>query len=1337
MTKFVNVRTMTKEVRTTKGKETILFVYPTYSVYGNDLMKRGGKFYAVLDHETGMWSTDEFDLVPFVDRETKKYIQSNFSNDADGVYRDSDGHKVWPEYLADSQTNRLKEFNVWMSNLSPNHHYIQLDTELTFLSDKITPEMHRSKRLSYDIKEGSTYAYDKLIKKLYSQEDQDKIEWSVGAILAGESKSVEKFLVLYGKPGSGKSTILDLIKALFEPYWMPFDAAELVNKTSQFGTALLKDNPLVAIQDDGSLAKIEKPIINEIVSHKEIIINEKGKQQYHIKSNMFLILATNDPVDIHDTKLGVARRLLDVYPTGNKIPVSEYFELLGMLKFELPAIAYKCLSVFKRLGVHYYEQYVPEKMILKTNYMRNFLFDKYDTLLADKEYVMRDELYTRYKEYCEESGLGYPPKRIIFGEQLKEYFDEYDPIKKVNGQTRRHVFSGLKVDKVFGSESIHRESEHGWVIFDSEESIFDKEFADCPAQYATKEGTPRCKWSNCKTKLKDLDTRNLHWMKLPQNVIKIDFDKKDAEGNKSLEENIKAANSFTPTYAEVSKSGCGVHLYYIYDGDVSALSRIYEEGIEVKVSTGDNSHRRIFTKCCNNPIATISTGLPLKGGKPVIDEKIAITEKGLRTTILKCLAKEIHGDTRSNIDWIYKILNDAYDSGVIFDVSDLRNEVLNFAINSTNQSQYCVNKVSEMHFKSEESKNEATVNRYSDESPIIFFDFEVFPNLVLLCYKEQGEGKPINRLFNPTPDQIAEVFGIGSSSPPKCIGYNNKEYDNHIAYAIWLGKSTYEVFLTSQAIINKDKSAQFREARNLSFTDIFDYSPEKISLKKWENRLKVHHQELGLKWDEPVDVKWWPLIAEYCCYDVLATEAVFEATKPYYKGRLILCDLANIIMGPGSTPNDSTNDLTTKLIVGNAKNPQELFVYPDLSKTFPGYEFDVYGIDQDRYISKDVIISGKSIYKGFDPGEGGFVYAVPGMYGVSESWDSSSHHPSSLCAENGFGPYTKNFKLILELRLMVKHKEYDKLRTMFDGALAKYLETDEDADALSFALKIAINSVYGLTAAHFKNRLRDPRNIDNWVAKRGALFMIDLMLNVKAMGYTVIHCKTDSIKILNPDDRVRNYICDFGKQYGYTFELEHRFERICLVNDAVYICKYTDEECNKEKERGKWSATGKQFQVPYVFKTLFSHEPIEFDDLCEMKNSTSALYLDFDENLPEGEHDYQFIGKTGLFCPVVDGVGGGRLLREKNGKYSYAGSAKGYRWLESEIVQKEGKEDKIDRSYYISQVDKAVETISKFGDFERFVSDAPYVDFSNFMNVPEGVDEEIELPWAVDDHIAV
>ena len=166
---------------------------------------------------------------------------------------------------------------------------------------------------------------------------------------------------------------------------------------------------------------------------------------------------------------------------------------------------------------------------------------------------------------------------------------------------------------------------------------------------------------------------------------------------------------------------------------------------------------------------------------------------------------------------------------------------------------------------------------------------------------------------------------------------------------------------------------------------------------------------------------------------------------------------------------------------------------------------------------------------------------------------------------------------------------------------------------------------------------------------------------------------------------------------------------MCLVNDAVYIARY---------ENGKWTATGKQFQVPYVFKTLFSKEDILFDDLCETFEVKTALYLDMNENLPEDEHDYHFVGKVGRFCPMISGAGGGILLREGkdkdgNQKFGAATGSKGYRWLESEMVYSfKDLRDKIDHSYYDKLVDDAVEAISihgnEYGTYEWFISDEPY-----------------------------
>jgi hypothetical protein len=486
--------------------------------------------------------------------------------------------------------------------------------------------------------------------------------------------------------------------------------------------------------------------------------------------------------------------------------------------------------------------------------------------------------------------------------------------------------------------------------------------------------------------------------------------------------------------------------------------------------------------------------------------------------------------------------------------------------------------------------------------------------------------------------------------------------------------------------------------------------------------------------------------------------------------------------------NDTTNMLTTRIIFGDDPKPQTQFNYPDLAKLFPGYEFK----------------NGKSTLNGVEIGEGGRVYAVPGIWYHTITFDVASMHPSSIIAENGFGKYTERFKQLMDIRVAIKHKDYDKAKQMLDGKLAKYLTDKNQAKALSQALKIAINSVYGLTAAGFDNKFRDPRNKDNWVAKRGALFMESLRLKVTKMGGKVIHIKTDSIKLEQPSREIQDYILEEGKKWGYTFEIENRFEKICLVNDAVYIAlREKDDpewldECEKEEKKAKeekrpyaeptrWTATGAQFQHPYVFKTLFSHEDIEFRDLCETKTVTSALYLDMNENLSDvseyekeydkrskqirkmenlysGEtklnqekiaiqiedqrkdlkvlsgliakgHNYIFIGRAGSFCPVKAGCGGGILVREKDGKFNAATGSKGFRWREGETLKGADRMDMIDMGYFEDLAKTAKEAIGQYGDFGRFASEVPV----RIVSIDEVLDasdryfakngKESAMPW--------
>ena len=1276
-------------ISTRSTKRGVIEIYPKFIIKkSSDLMIRGGDFYAIWVEERGLWSTDEQDALQLIDAALDNYAEENKNRFDSGI-------RVL--HMWDSESGMIDSWHKYCQRQMRDSFHM-LDEKLIFSNTKTNKKDYASKKLSYPLESGSINAYDKLMSTLYTKEERHKIEWAIGAVVSGDSKKLQKFIVLYGAAGTGKSTVLNIIQQLFDGYYSVFDAKALGSSSNSFALEAFRSNPLVAIQHDGDLSKIEDNTrLNSLVSHELMTVNEKFKSTYANRFKCFLFMGTNKPVKITDGKSGLIRRLIDVSPSGDKLNPEEYRIIIKQIKFELGAIAYHCLNVYLS-DPDKYNDYIPINMLGASNDFYNFIIDAYHVFKNNDGTTLKSA-WAMYKTYCDEAKVTFPFSQRIFKEELKNYFREYKERFNLDDGTRvRSYYSGFLSDKfenhTIGSKVVSNPTPK--IVLDSGTSIFDKECANCPAQYASSKETPLKKWDQVTSKLSEIDTSKLHYVKVPENHIVVDFDLKDKSGKKDIELNLNEASKWPPTYAEASKSGGGLHLHYIYDGDVSKLSRIYDDNIEVKVFTGKSSLRRKLSKCNDLPIRTINSGLPLKGEDKMVNFEAIKSEKGLRTLIKRNLNKEIHPNTKPSVDFIYKILEDAYASDLKYDVTDMRNAVLAFAASSSNQAEYCIKLVNKMQFKSAEQSSGIK----NDDAKLVFYDVEVFPNLFLVNWKIEGEGKPVVRMVNPTPNEIEELMNF------RLVGFNCRRYDNHILYARLIGYSNEQLYALSQKIITQSPNCFFGEAYNVSYTDIYDFSSKKQSLKKFEIELGIHHKELGLPWDKQVPEEKWIEVAEYCDNDVIATEAVFNARKADFTARQILADVA------GMTVNDTTNSLTTRIIFGKNKKPQEQFCYRDMGDISEIHhtgnneydpEFTAFDIKNRPIFPGYKFEGGKSIYRGEEVGEGGYVYSEPGMYSNVALLDIASMHPSSIVAETLFGEeYTQRFKDILEARIAIKHKDFEAARKMLGGALAKYLTDENTASDLAQALKIAINSVYGLTAANFENPFRDTRNKDNIVAKRGALFMINLKHEVQKRGFTVAHIKTDSIKIPDATPDIIQFVMDYGKLYGYTFEHEATYDRMCLVNDAVYIARYKDG-----KHAGEWTATGTQFQVPYVFKKLFTREPIEFDDMCETKSVTSALYLDMNEELPEDRHNYIFVGKVGQFCPVKPGCGGGLLMREKDGKYYAVTGSKGYRWMESEMVKavKElKKEEYIDHSYYEKLVNDAVDTISKYGDFEWFVS---------------------------------
>lgn len=1233
--------------------------YPSLqATESQDLVIRGGQFVAIWDADAGLYSRRQSHVPDIIDRA--------FSKEVGEILRPGD--TVMKMRVFENQLfNKLISLMRNIGDMGP-----ELDQRIVFADEELKKEYAATFRMGYSLSDAPHPAWNKIVSTLYAPDERNKIEYAIGSILSGASITMQKFYVLFGPPGSGKSTILNIIEMLFEGHTATFIAADLGKADKQFALEPFSKNPLVGVDQDADLSRIELNVnLNLITSHDRVLINAKGKNLYGIIPRTCLFIGTNEPVKISNRKSGLFRRLVDIQPTGDLLEEEHYHQLMEQVKFELGSIARHCVNVFNKYGPTFLSSYRSHDMMYRTNDIFNFVEDNRLILAQGCTLKQAHKLFT---EWCEETDTRNVYKQYQFRDLLSDYFDEFHDQLMVDGTRHRSYFTGLKILEKFSWKGLVPEPTKNWLELTETKSLLDSYLAEEVAQYASSAGTPKLPWDVVTTQLSALDTTMEHYTKVPTQHIIIDFDLKDEHDNKSLERNLAAASRWPATYAETSRGGGGIHLHYEYDGDVERLADGAPDGsYEIKKVLGGSALRRRVSLCNNLSVAHISSGLPLKEEKAVLSPKQIGSEKGLREQILKCITKQYHMHTKPNMDFLAKILDDAVKQGMAYDVTDMYDDILSFAMSSSNSRDACLQILLKLPLKSELAEYELVSG---DDKPIQIYDLEVYPNLFAIGWMYDRDDAEVVKLLNPSTAEVEAFLEMGRRE-----GYNIRGYDEHILHLASMGATNMELYKKSQEIISNQKGATFRAAYNTGYADIFDIIVEKHTLKWWQIKLGLPHMEMDLPWDQPVPDDRVADVMEYMGNDVKSTRALKHHRMADYKARQILAELTGMQMI------NTNRQLTERLIFGDIPwDSKPDLVYTDLSEMFPGYAFNQFAPAKD-----------KSTYKGISVGEGGWVKSKPGMYENVGLLDVASMHPTSIIQLNLFGQYTPKFEELLEIRLgikkangLYKEERFDEAQAelqmvgeMFNGRLAQYVSDITQAKMLSDALKIVVNSVYGLTAASFPNKFKDERNIDNIVAKRGALFMVDLVEYAEQEGFDIVHVKTDSVKIPNITPEIVKKVTAFGAKYGYVFEAEAIYNRFCLVNDAVYVCR----------EDEKWSATGAQFQHPVVFKTLFSKAEFEAKDYVETKQvQKGAMYLRTEETGYQ-----QFVGRFGAFVPVL---GGRQLLRIDGEKEAAVTGTKGYLWEIDEVAL--NREMDVDMDYFQGLVTAAVQQIGKYGDVVEF-----------------------------------
>ena len=178
-------------ISTRSTKRGVVEIYPKFRLYpkSQDLMIRGGDFYAVWVEDRGLWSTDEDDALRLIDRELDKFAEEN---------RDKFDGNVKILRMQDSESGMIDAWHKYCQKQMRDSFHM-LDEKLIFSNSETNKKDYASKRLSYPLESGDIPAWDKLIGTLYSEEERHKIEWCIGAVVSGASKQLQKFIVLYGE----------------------------------------------------------------------------------------------------------------------------------------------------------------------------------------------------------------------------------------------------------------------------------------------------------------------------------------------------------------------------------------------------------------------------------------------------------------------------------------------------------------------------------------------------------------------------------------------------------------------------------------------------------------------------------------------------------------------------------------------------------------------------------------------------------------------------------------------------------------------------------------------------------------------------------------------------------------------------------------------------------------------------------------------------------------------------------------------------------------------------------------------------------------------------------
>lgn len=141
------------KISTRQVKKGVTEIFPKFVLKkSSDLMIRGGDFYAVWNEDTGLWSTDEEDVINMVDAALYEYTKKQEEHAID---------ELNTKYMWDSNSGSIDAWHKYcQKQMRDNYH--PLDEKIIFGDTKTTKKDYASRTLSYPLRECNISGYESL-----------------------------------------------------------------------------------------------------------------------------------------------------------------------------------------------------------------------------------------------------------------------------------------------------------------------------------------------------------------------------------------------------------------------------------------------------------------------------------------------------------------------------------------------------------------------------------------------------------------------------------------------------------------------------------------------------------------------------------------------------------------------------------------------------------------------------------------------------------------------------------------------------------------------------------------------------------------------------------------------------------------------------------------------------------------------------------------------------------------------------------------------------------------------------------------------------------------------